>query len=575
MRRTGLALLIGAALAFSGGASAKPASRARPMVIAAANPLAVEAGMKVLRRGGDAVDAAIAVQAMLGLVEPQSSGLGGGAFMLRYDARTKHIEAYDGRETAPATAGPDMFLDVDKHPLPRGTAMTSGRATGVPGVIAMLKLAHGDHGRLAWRGLFESTARRADAGFPVTERLARFVRAKYPQNAMPDVRAYFTKADGSLVAAGDSLRNPAYAKTLRRLAANGTDAIYRGDIAKAIAARVAQDPIPGSLTAADIAAYRPVKRDALCGPYRVFLLCSFPPPGSGVGILQLMATLERTDIAARGPDDPQAWFLFAEASRVMYADRDAWVGDPAFVKVPVSGLLNPAYVDQRRALIKDIAGAAPVAGTPPGSAKTGIDATREPGGTSHFVISDARGNVISMTTTVESYFGSGRMVDGFFLNNQMTDFSFLPEGPNAVAPGKRPRSSMAPMLILDGKGRVLGALGSPGGNAIPAYVGKTLIGLLDWHLPMQKAIDLPNLVARGTQFNGEVSRMSPAVVDGLTQRGVAVKAGSGEDSGLHGIIWHGGKWDAGADSRRDGVVRTDWTATSHRAHHPRKHANAR
>lgn len=292
MRRTGLALLIGAALAFSGGASAKPASRARPMVIAAANPLAVEAGMKVLRRGGDAVDAAIAVQAMLGLVEPQSSGLGGGAFMLRYDARTKHIEAYDGRETAPATAGPDMFLDVDKHPLPRGTAMTSGRATGVPGVIAMLKLAHGDHGRLAWRGLFESTARRADAGFPVTERLARFVRAKYPQNAMPDVRAYFTKADGSLVAAGDSLRNPAYAKTLRRLAANGTDAIYRGDIAKAIAARVAQDPIPGSLTAADIAAYRPVKRDALCGPYRVFLLCSFPPPGSGVGILQLMATLE-------------------------------------------------------------------------------------------------------------------------------------------------------------------------------------------------------------------------------------------------------------------------------------------
>ena len=510
--------------------------------------------MKVLRRGGDAVDAAIAVQAMLGLVEPQSSGLGGGAFMLRYDARARHIEAYDGRETAPASASPAMFLDAEKHPLPRGTAMTSGRATGVPGVIAMLKLAHSEHGRLRWSGLFEDTARRADAGFPVTERLARFVRAKYPQNAMPDVRAYFTKSDGSLVAAGDALRNPAYAQTLRGVAAKGPDFIYRGAMAQAIAARIAQDPIPGGLTTADIAAYRPMKRAALCGPYRVYLLCSFPPPGSGVGILQLMGLLQRTDIAARGPDDPQAWFLFAEASRVMYADRDAWVGDPAFVQVPVTGLLDPAYVDQRRALIKDVAGAAPTAGTPPGSRKGGIDATREPGGTSPFVISDARGNVISMTTTVESFFGSGRMVGGFFLNNQMTDFSFLPEGPNAVAPGKRPRSSMAPMLILDRQGRLLGALGSPGGNAIPAYVGKTLIGLLDWNLPMQQAMDLPNLVARGTQFNGEVSRMNPAVVEGLSQRGVAVKAGSGEDSGLHGIFWRNGKWDAGADSRRDGVV---------------------
>ncbi len=511
--------------------------------------------MEVLRRGGDAVDAAIAVQAMLGLVEPQSSGLGGGAFMLRYDARTRHITTYDGREFAPAAAGPDMFLDADKHALPRGTAMTSGRATGVPGVIAMLKLAHGDHGRLAWSSLFETAAKRADSGFMVTERLARFVRGRFPQNAMPDVRTYFTKSDGALISAGDTLRNPAYAVTLRRLAGEGPARFYTGDIAAAIVARLAQEPLPGSMTLADLAAYRPIRREALCAPYRAYRLCSVPPPASGVGILQLMGMLEHTDIASRNQNDAAAWYLFAEASRVMYADRDAWVGDPGFVSVPVAGLLDRGYIDQRRALIGPSAGPPPVAGTPPGSRKPGVDATKEPGGTTHFVVSDRRGNVVSMTTTVESFFGSGRMVQGFFLNNQMTDFSFQPEGPNAVAPHKRPRSSMAPLLILDRQGRVLGALGSPGGNAIPAYVGKTLVGLLDWNLPMQQAIDLPNLVARGTQFNGEATRFSPQVTEGLAQRGITVRAGSGEDSGLHGFIWRGGKWDAGADSRRDGVVR--------------------
>ena len=549
------ALVATAALLLAVPVAARQVPNQRPMVIVAAHPLAVEAGMEVLRRGGDAVDAAIAVQAMLGLVEPQSSGLGGGAFMLRYDARTRHITTYDGREFAPAAAGPDMFLDAEKHALPRGTAMISGRATGVPGVIAMLKLAHGDHGRLAWNGLFETSAKQADSGFVVTERLARFVRGKYPQNAMPDMRAYFTKSDGALISAGDTLRNPAYAVTLRRLASEGPAPFYTGDIAAAIVSRLAQEPLPGSMTGADLAAYRPIRREALCASYRIYRLCSVPPPASGVGILQLMGLLERTDIASRSENDAAAWYLFAEASRVMYADRDAWVGDPAFVSVPVTGLLDRGYIDQRRALIGPRAAPPPVAGTPPGSRKPGPDATKEPGGTTHFVISDRRGNVVSMTTTVESFFGSGRMVHGYFLNNQMTDFSFQPEGPNAVAPHKRPRSSMAPLLILDRQGRVLGGLGSPGGNAIPAYVGKTLIGLLDWNLPMQQAIDLPNLVARGTQFNGEATRFSTQVTEGLAQRGITVRTGSGEDSGLHGFIWRRGKWDAGADSRRDGVVR--------------------
>lgn len=526
----------------------------RPMVIAAAHPLAVEAGMEVLRRGGDAVDAAIAVQAMLSLVEPQSSGLGGGAFMLRYDAATREIAAYDGRETAPAGASPSMFLGGDGQPLARGAAMTSGRATGVPGVVAMLGLAHQQHGRLAWSSLFDSTAARADAGFTVSPRLARFVRGPFAQNRMADVQAYFTRADGQLIEAGDSLRNPAYAAFVRELAQRGPRWFYEGEVASAIVARTSAAPIPGSLSVADLATYRPQQRDALCVPYRVYRLCTMPPPSSGVGLLQLMAMLERTRIARLGQDNPQAWYLFAEASRLMYADRDAYVGDPAFVDVPVSGLLDRRYVASRRALIGQQAAPTITAGTPPRTRAPSIDATHEPSGTSHFVIHDSHGNAVSMTTTVESFFGSGRMVHGFFLNNQMTDFSFLPTGANSVAPGKRPRSSMAPILILDRRGRLLGALGSPGGNAIPAYVGKTLIGLLDWHLPMQQAMDLPNLIARPSTITGETTRMVPGMAEALAQRGIAVQPVSGEDSGLHGFFWRGGRWDAAADSRRDGTV---------------------
>jgi len=277
-------------------------------------------------------------------------------------------------------------------------------------------------------------------------------------------------------------------------------------------------------------------------------------------VLQLLAMLERTDIASRGPADPQGWFLWAEASRLMYADRDQYVGDPAFVSVPVEGMLDPAYVAQRAALIADRAGPPPAAGTPRGAQTAARDMTREPAGTTHFIVGDAQGNVVSMTATVESLFGSGRMVDGMFLNNEMTDFSFAPRdaqgrpAANAVAPGKRPRSSMLPAIILDREGRYVGAIGSPGGNAILAYVGKALIGMIDWNLSVQEAINLPNLIARGGSFAGEVDRFPPGVVEALRARGVEVRPGQGEDSGLHGVMWRNGRLEGGADPRREGVV---------------------
>lgn len=531
--------------------------RAAQIFVSAAHPLATEAGLAVLRRGGSATDAAVAVQAMLSLVEPQSSGLGGGGFLMHYAAKSGRVTVYDGRETAPAGATPDMFVGPDGKALPRGAAMTAGRATGVPGVVAMLKLAHDETGRLPWRDLFGETERVAEDGFIVTDRLARFVHGGFAQASAPDVKAYFARADGRPVEAGDRLRNPAYAAFVRRLAAEGPDALYRGPTAQAIVERTGAAPLPGTMTLADLANYRPVRREPLCGRYRLHLVCVPPPPSSGVGLLQLLAILERTDIAARGPDDPQAWFLFAEASRIMYADRDAYVGDPAFVDVPVAGLVEPAYVESRGRLIGERAGAAPVPGTPPGVTQPQRDATLEPAGTTHFVIVDAEGNAVSMTATVESFFGSGRMVDGFFLNNQLTDFSLLPVGANAVAAGKRPRSSMTPLILLDGDNRLVGALGSPGGNAILGYVGKTLVGLVDWKLSMQQAIDLPNLVARGDSINGEVGGMAPALVAGLKARGIEVRAGSGEDSGLHGVILRPGGFEGGADSRRDGVARAE------------------
>jgi gamma-glutamyltranspeptidase/glutathione hydrolase len=547
---------------------AAPASTAGPAykpsgMVAAANPLAVEAGLRVLRDGGSAVDAAVAVQAVLGLVEPQSSGLGGGAFMVFYDAKTGKVTAYDGREKAPQAAGPDLFLGADGKPLNFVTAVLSGRSTGVPGAVGMLAQAQKEHGKAAWSTLFKDAEGLADNGFTVSPRLAGMINStRIPQGQAPDAVAYFTKANGQRYQAGDTLKNPAYAATLRGLAAKGPSALYEGPLAQQIVDRLHQGDLPSTMTLADLKAYKPRSADALCRPWKVYTVCVPNPQSSGVSVIQALMMLEHTDIAKRGPTDPVAWTLLAEAERVMYADRDRYVGDPSFVKVPVEGLLDPAYVAERAKLIGTSAGPAPSFGQPKGAPVVGPDKTQEPAGTTHMVIVDPMGNVVSMTTTVESVFGSGRMVGGFFLNNQLTDFNFAPNDPdgvpgaNAVAGGKRPRSSMVPIVVLDKDGKFLAAVGSPGGSAILSYNLKAMVGVFDWGLTMQQAINLPNLVARGDSFSADVEKFGPEMTAALQARGVAIRTGQNETSGLHGVIVRpGGVLEGGADPRREGVAK--------------------
>ena len=556
-----IALAAGLLLAATSQASPPPVRFAHGMVVAA-NPLAAEAGVKVLKAGGNAVDAAVAVQSVLGLVEPQSSGVGGGAFMTFYDARTHKVTAYNGRETAPAAATPAFFLKADGAPIPFFEAILSGRSTGPPGAMALLGLAYQQHGSMAWGDIFNEPIRLARDGFTVSPRLQSFISAPVPQAGAPDVVAYFTKSDGTRYKAGDLLKNPAYARTLAAIAVGGVDVLYSGPIGADIAARVQKDP-GGVLTVADLRAYRAKATDGLCRPYRIYIVCVPPSPSGGVALLEMLGLLQRTDIDKRGPADPIAWLELAQAQRLAYADRDRYLGDPDFIKEPTQGLLSDAYLDQRARLIGDRAGPAPAPGSPPGAPDAGSDATREAGGTSHFVVVDRQGNVVSMTTSVESVFGSGRMVDGFFVNNQLTDFSFQPKdkdgrpAANAVAAGKRPRSAMTPVIVLDRKGGFYAALGSPGGGAILAYNLKTLVGVLDWKLSMQQAISLPNLIASGDRFNAEVDKFAPGVAKGLTDLGVTVSAGRGENSGLHGVIVRGATLQGGADPRREGVVLAD------------------
>jgi gamma-glutamyltranspeptidase/glutathione hydrolase len=542
-------------------ATKAPAYTPRGMV-AAANPLAVEAGLRVLRDGGSAVDAAVAVQAVLGLVEPQSSGLGGGSFMVFYDAKTGKVTAYDGREKAPMAATPQLFLGPDGKPLGFVTALLSGRSTGVPGAVGMLAQAQKDHGKVAWSTLFADAETLADGGFTVSPRLAGMINSpRVPENTAPDVIAYFTKANGQRYQAGDTLKNTAYAATLRRLASEGPSALYEGPLAQAIVDRLHQGELSSSMTLEDLKAYKPRSAEALCRPWKVYTVCVPNPSSSGVSVLQALMMLEHTDIAKRGPKDPIAWTQIAQAERVMYADRDRYVGDPAFVKVPIEGLLDSAYVAQRAKLTGDTAGPAPSFGMPKGAPVVGPDSTQEPHGTTHMVIVDPMGNVVSMTTTVESVFGSGRMVGGFFLNNQLTDFNFDPKDPdgapgaNAVAGGKRPRSSMTPIIVLK-DGQFLAALGSPGGSAILSYNLKAMVGVFDWGLTMQQAINLPNMVARGDTFSADVELFGPEMTAALQARGVGIKTGQNETSGLHGVIVRaGGVLEGGADPRREGVAK--------------------
>jgi len=531
-------------------------------MVAAANPLAVEAGLRVLRDGGSAVDAAVAIQAVLGLVEPQSSGLGGGSFMVFYDAKTGKVTAYDGRETAPAGASPDMFMGADGKPLPFVTALLSGRSSGVPGAVAMLSQAQKDHGKVAWNTLFKDAEKLADDGFIVSPRLAGMIASRAPQASQPDAVRYFTKPDGTRYQAGDVLKNPAYAATVRKIAAEGPAALLDGPIAQAIVDRLHEGDLPSSITLADLKAYKPRSAPALCRPWKVYTVCVPNPQSSGLAVIQALQMLEHTDIGKRGPTDPVAWTQLAQAERVMYADRDRYVGDPAFVTVPVAGLLDPKYVAERAKLITDTAGAAPPFGKPKGAPKVGVDMTKEPGGTTHLVVVDPAGNVVSMTTTVESIFGNGRMVNGFFLNNQLTDFSFSPKekdgapAANAIAAGKRPRSSMSPIIVLDKKGKFLAAVGSPGGNAILSYNLKAMVGLFYWNLNMQEAVSLPNVVARGDTYSGDAEWFGPAMLSALNARGVNIKVGQVEGSGLHGVIVRPGHvLEGGADPRREGVAK--------------------
>jgi len=536
-----------------------------PAMVAAANPLAVEAGLEALRNGGDAVDAAIAVQAVLGLVEPQSSGLGGGAFMLYYDAQTGELTAYDGREKAPAAAGPDLFIDPETgEPLSFFDAIFSGHSVGAPGAVAMLAMAHGDHGTLDWAEGFTAATDLAENGFEVSPRLHNLIAGVAPRTPLDEweaTRAYFFTDEGEALPVGHVLRNPDYAATTRALAEDWRN-LYTGRIAEEIVAAVQAGPRPGTLTLEDLANYEPVRREAICRDYREWSVCGMPPPASGgVSVNEILGLLEPYDMSQTGPDTVEGWRRFIEASRLAYADRDAYIGDPDFVFVPSEGLLDTDYIATRSALIdRDTAIERAVPGIPEGVDAPGADATADVPGTSHFVIVDSDGDVVSMTTTVESIFGSHRMAGGFLLNNQLTDFSRDPrdaEGrlvPNAPDGGKRPRSSMSPTIVFDADGHFELATGSPGGSSIIGYVAKSLVGMLDWELTPQDAVALPNVVARGDTVRIE-DGMPAEVLEGLRELGFTLDANRGENSGLHAVRrLEDGSLTGGADPRREGAA---------------------
>jgi len=532
-------------------------------MVAAAEPDAVDAGLKILKAGGSAVDAAVAIQAVLGLEEPQSSGLGGGSFMTYYDAKTHKVTAYNGRETAPAGATPDMFYGPEGRPLPKGQAIIGGRSAGVPGAVAMLYLAQSQHGKLAWKDLFGDAQHLASDGFRVPRRMADAASSRAPQASQPDAVAYFTKPDGTKIKPGDVMKNPAYAATITKIAAEGPKAILEGPIAEAIVERLHQGPAPSTMTLRDLASYKPKATPAVCRPYRAtYVVCVPPAPSGGPAVLEGLGILQNTDIGAHR-NDAQGWYLFSQVSRLMYADRDRYYGDPDFVDVPMEGLLAPDYLAGRAKQINlTTAGPPPGPGNPRGAGVRGIDHTREPGGTTHFVIVDKDGDAVSMTTTVESIFGDGRMVGGFFLNNQLTDFSFEPKdadgapAANSIAGGKRPRSSMSPAIVIDRRGKLVEAVGSPGGPSIIAFALKALVATLDWKLPMQEALALPNLIGAGNFYASEPAKYPPGVVDALAARGVKLSGGSfGEGSGLQGIEVTPNGLRGGADPRREGVAK--------------------
>jgi len=532
-----------------------------------ANPHATAAAIEMLQQGGHAVDAAIAAHAVLGLVEPQSSGLGGGGFMLVYDRDADNLSFLDGREIAPAGATVDMFMRGDQE-MNFFEARQSGKAIGVPGTVALYKAAHEQFGRLPWARLFEPAIRLATDGFEVSPRFANYLPGMQQRSLLavnPGTSDYFYP-EGEPLKAGHLLTNPEYANTLSRIVNEGPDAFYRGDIAEQIVAAAQAEPDPGSLTLQDMADYRVARRDVICGAFRTMEICTTSPPSSGGAQIMMAALYDHLLPAGASQADRIATFV--DAQRLAYADRDQYFGDPDEVDIPLQELLDSRYLEHR-ATERFAPGAVPTPGDPGlvlrGSAlanRFGTDTTEEAAGTTHFSIIDGDGNAVSMTMTVESVFGSQRWAAGFVLNNEMTDFARAVPGDgsrpaNAIAPGRRPRSSMSPTMVFDATGDILMITGSPGGNSIPAYVAKTILGVLDWGFTAQQAADFPNIIARGETVRVEVSVAPGAdIAADLQSRGYNVQQSQGENSGLHIIVVGENGLDGAADMRREGTVST-------------------
>jgi len=559
------------------GYADKPGWATQHFAVAAAHPLATDAGYKILKAGGSAVDAAIAVQMVLGLVEPQSSGIGGGSFLLHHDGQRNITEAFDGRETAPAAANENLFLNANGKPVGFYEGVVGGRAVGVPGTVQMLEEAHRQHGKLPWAQLFAPAIALAEQGFKISERLhGLLVRDVYLKKD-PVAAAYFYDAAGQPWPVDHLLKNPELASIFKRIAAEGSKALMTGDIAQAIVDKVRQHPTnPGQLALADLAAYRAIQRQPLCHHYRAaardYRICGMPPPSSGaVAVGQILGLLSHTPATAmplvNGLPDARWLHLYTEASRLAFADRDQYIADPDFVQAPGGSwmsLLEPRYLAERARLIGPVRMTTAAAGTP-GAVKTSYAPMPEQPehGTSHISIVDAHGNALAMTSTVENAFGSRQMVKGFLLNNELTDFSFTPSDAqgrpiaNRVEPGKRPRSSMAPTLVFDKTtGELLMSGGSPGGALIIHYVAKLLYGTLNWELDAQQAINLPNFGSLNGMTLLEDQRFPAATVESLRQPGAQVREVP-LTSGLQAIQKTPSGWFGGADPRREGVVQGD------------------
>lgn len=528
-------------------------------MVAAANPLASDTGQRILQAGGSAIDAAIATQLVLGLVEPQSSGIGGGAFIIHWQASNQALTTFDGRETAPAAAGPDLFVDNDKVMNWR-EAYVGGKSVGVPGVLRALADAHQRYGKLPWEALFSDAIMLAEQGFPVTERMAKQLALGWNQGLTQLAPAKeFYYPGGQPLAAGALLKNPEYAAILKQIAKEGVSAFYEGANAQAIVNAVQQAAInPGRLTLTDLASYQAEQKDAVCISYRVYQICGMAPPSSGgIAVLQMMGMLEHFPLATMKPNSADSIHLISQAARLAFADRDHYIADPAFSDVPVAGLLAPDYLKARAALIGANDNTA-TPGEPVGAKALAAAPAIEFPNTSHLSVVDAAGNAVSMTTSIENVFGSGVMVNGYLLNNQLTDFSLVPKMngfwvANRVEGGKRPRSSMAPIMVFDADNNLKLVIGSPGGSRIINYVAQSLVAILDWQLDVQQALNLPRHTHRNDYLALEQGTALVELQSELTALGYEVRI-QDLNSGLHAIAVDGERLAGAADPRREGKV---------------------